>query len=77
MRNGQKMNRIKLFFSASPRDLAMQKLTLNDIVNKMQKDEARPVHFPAEFAQKVSHLLEEASNTNDITHEIETIKDSR
>lgn len=53
------MNKLKRFFFATPRDLSMQTLSLNEIVIKMKKQDDLDCRLPEIFARKVSIIMED------------------
>lgn len=52
------MSKLRKFFSASPKDLSMQKLSVSEIVNRMKQTDEQSMRLPRSFARTVSKILE-------------------
>ena len=59
MKNVQKIRR---FFSVSPRELSMQNFTVSEIASKMDKTDENSLRLPRSFARSVSQIIKNESS---------------
>lgn len=51
------MEKIRIFFAATSRDLSMQKFSVKDIIKRMERTEDEVIELPKGFARAVSKIL--------------------
>lgn len=53
------MSKLRKFFSVTPKNLSMQKLSASEIANRMKQTDEQSMQLPRSFAKTVSKILEQ------------------